>query len=548
LNSLRKIIETAAVSGQSVTFIAKNGRSHRRRSWDSLLQAARRRAGIYSHDEVMPGDRVILMGDTGPALVEALIAVNLRGAIPTILAPPRPSARAHYDFILKVFHDLNAKRVFLTESYYEHNQDLIAKLCGRARRLTDSEDNLIKCADAPESSMAFLQFSSGSTRTPRGVKISQTSLTNNLDSIKAGAESREGDVVVSWLPLYHDMGLIAGLFGPPAWSMQSVMMDPMTFIRRPSRWLKAISDFDGTISMAPNFAYQYCLRFIKPKEMETVDLSSWRLSWNGAEMVLASTIHEFEKHFKAWGLSENLIVPSYGAAEATLKISSRAPQQALLTLSLARDSLAHGVARIARGDQEALRVVSVGRPTGDMNVRIVDDEQSTLPDWQVGQIEISGPSVSQGYFGIDDENFTGGGRFLTGDLGFTMSGELFVTGRMKDLILIDGRNLYPFDLEWTAKEILGNSCRQVAAFGAVDAVSGSERIVVAVEATPRNKPNLALYRKLELGLVSSAATTKVEIIHVDRIPTTSSGKVQRAKMKELYASGLFEVPWTEEVA
>ena len=546
MNSLRQIILTAAKSGIGVNFVSKDGRTHTHRTWASILEMARRRAGALAQDDIMPSDRVIVMGNTDSALVETLVAINLRGAIPVILAPPRPNARDHQDFVVSVFKDLNAKRVLIGDPYFTKNRTLVDRLAGRARKLKENELNLLKGADAPESQYAFLQYSSGSTQAPRGVQITQAGLVANLDAIKADAQPRENDVVVSWLPLYHDMGLIAGLLGPPAWNMPSTLMDPMTFIRRPSRWLKSMSEFGGTISMAPNFAYEYCLRFIKPHEIQDLDLSTWRLSWNGAEMVLASTIKNFEAAYEPCGLQKNIIVPSYGAAEATLKISSRSPNQPLLIISLARDSLAHGVARVSRSGQDSLTVVSVGRPSGDMSVRIVDEEHTTLPDWQIGEIEISGASVAQGYYGIDDSNFSSHGQFLTGDLGFIVDGELFVTGRRKDLIVVDGRNIYPFDLEWTTTDILRQSCRQVAAFSQPDRSSGSERIVVAVESTPRKRPTLDEYRKLEQRLVATAGTTKIEIVEMNRVPLTSSGKVQRQRAKELYASGLYSVPWIEE--
>ena len=536
MSSLRQLVVRAAKAGNHVSFYSADGSAYTQLTWLKLLENAERRAQTLVCEElVAPGDYVILLGNTSPELVETLIAVNLCGATPIVLPQPRPSATAQKELLSQVQAVTKAKCIFLPQFPCERLRQLPDAWSAQLHPLPQKSEKKGDFQYRQEAQDALIQFSSGSTRQPRGVQISQENFYTNLEAIADGADFTEEDVVVSWLPLYHDMGFIAGLFGPASWGLNSVLMDPMTFIRRPARWLRAISEHRGSVSMAPNFAYEYCVRLVKDREMNELNLSSWRICWNGAEMVLASTIRSFEAKFASYGLKPNSIVPCYGAAEGTLKITSRMPGQSLLTVSADRKALAENRVEVSNDEATAVLLVGVGRPAKATNIRIATKDRY-LGDWKIGEIEVSGPSVSRGYLDGEDDIFVGPTTYRTGDLGFMADGELFITGRKKDLIIVDGRNILPFDVEETARNVLDKHCRKVAAFGVLDEENGTEKLVVAVEPSPRSRPNDELWRILKSQVVSNTGTTKVEVVSVDKIPLTTSGKVQRAKMKADYES------------
>lgn len=534
MSSLRQLVLGAARAGIHVSFYSADGSKYTKHTWQELLDNAELRAKTLVRERlVQSNDYVIVLGASSAELVETLIAVNLSGATPIILPLPRPSAQAQKELLERVQLATQAQCIFLPPPAHKRLSQLSEKWSQLLKPFPEKSEDDDGFEYQQEAEDALIQFSSGSTRQPRGVQISQDNFCSNLKAIADGASFTKEDVVVSWLPLYHDMGFIAGLFGPTAWGLNSVLMDPMTFIRRPSRWLKAISEHRGTVSMAPNFAYEYCVRLTKERELADVDLSSWRLCWNGAEMVLASTINAFESKFASYGLKANSIVPCYGAAEGTLKITSRLPGQSLLAISADRNALANNKVEISSDETSSVVLVSVGRPAQGTTVRIVSGDDA-LPEWTIGEIEVSGPSVSRGYLDGPDEIFISATTYRTGDLGFLAEGELFITGRKKDLIIVDGRNILPFDVEETVRHEFGKHCRKVAAFGSLDPNTGTEKLIVAIEPSPRERPTAELWDSLKAQIVSSTGTTKIEVVSVDRIPLTTSGKVQRSKMKLLY--------------
>ena len=530
---LRAGLVAAARSGATVTFIGADGRTPTKRSWTNLLDAAARRADGLAAAGCRPGCNVVLADHTGPPLVEALVAVNLCGAVPIVLAAPIRSRSESFAFVGRVVEATDPSTVLFGEDLFERYGDELGGFGGRLHVLTQTPPEGPAIEPRPEHDVAFLQYSSGSTRAPRGVVVTQANLQSNLRAIAEGAGLGPDDVVMSWLPLYHDMGLIAGTCGPPVWGTSSVLMDPMTFIRRPSRWLRAISEHRATVSMAHNSAYEYCSSLVRPHELAGLDLSSWRVAWNGAERVHATTIARFQSRFAAYGLRPNVIVPCYGAAETTLKITSAPVLTPPRVVRVDRDALAEGRAEPSRSGSE---VVSVGRATEPDAVRIIDDAGATAPAGMVGQIEVRGPSVARGYFGGADPSLTGG-RFETGDLGFMLDGDLFVTGRIRDLIIVDGRNLYPEDLEAAAEELLGSVARRVAAFAEPDPVTASERVVIAIERVGRRTIDETRLKSMTAAVIAVAGTSKVCVVELDHIPATTSGKTRRGDARALHLAG-----------
>ena len=442
------------------------------------------------------------------------------------------------------------------------------KLCAAARSLpriaTDSVPAVSKVdpdtiSIDPES-LALLQYTSGSTSEPKGVMVRHRNLMANLEAIRVGfnIEFQEDDATdvatgVFWLPFFHDMGLIGGLLEPLYVGGHSVVISPRAFLQRPLRWLKCISDYRAVISGAPNFAYQLCVDRIALDQIESLDLSHWQVAFSGAEPILPRTLRDFANRFADCGFRDSAFYPCYGLAEATLLAAgSDGPAKPKL-LTVQRESLGQGTAKIFADDESVdarttQQLVCCGHAANDTELLIVDPE-SRLPleSEQVGEIWLRGRSVSDGYWNRAEENESrfgaalatdesGAGFCRTGDLGFIHGGELYVTGRSKDVIILRGRNLFPQDIETTVSETVGSEGGMCAAIS----VKGprSEALAVIAEIPRRfdesKLPELA--REIRRSIID---THEVDPRHVclvrqATVPLTSSGKVQRNRCRELF--------------
>ncbi len=357
-------------------------------------------------------------------------------------------------------------------------------------------------AEDPDA-VAFLQYTSGSTATPRGVEVTHRNLAANQHAIERAFDQSEESVVVGWLPLYHDMGLVGTVLQPIWCGGSCVLLSPAAFLQRPRRWLEAIDRYRATTSGGPDFGYALAIRKIPPEERDGLDLSSWRVAFDGAEPVRAATLEAFAEAFAPAGFRREAFLPCYGLAEATLFVSGAPPAEAPRVLEVSAAGLERG--RPLSADGEPVPLVSCGRPGAGVEVAVVDPEtRARRPPATVGEIWVAGPSVAQGYFGRPEETATTFGariagapggeerRWLrTGDLGFLgPGGELFVTGRRKDLIIVRGRNLYPHDLERTAEAAHPAVRPGGAAAFALDPPLGrlgEERLALAVEIDRRRE-------------------------------------------------------------
>lgn len=412
--------------------------------------------------------------------------------------------------------------------------------------------------------LAFLQYTSGSTGTPKGVMISHGNLLANLALITRGFEATPDDRAVFWLPPYHDMGLIGGLLGPIYINVPCAVMSPLAFLQRPLRWLEAISRYRATISGGPNFAYDLCVRKATPEQIAALDLSSWQLAFNGAEPIRAETLARFAKTFAPAGFRSEAFYTCYGLAEATLFVTGGERARAPLSLNVDLEALAQGRAAVA--PDSAYRLVSSGRPPAELRLAIANPETRArcAPD-QIGEIWVAGPSMAQGYWDRPEETaYTfkasladdGDGPYMrTGDFGFLREGELYVTGRLKDLIIVDGRNLYPQDIEATIEAAHPAIRSGATAAFSVD-VNGEERVVAAAEV----ERNFVFAQKQNGG--AEAAQTRQELLAAVRralaeqhdirlhtlvllktghIPKTSSGKIQRHACRAGYLAGTLDL-------
>lgn len=407
--------------------------------------------------------------------------------------------------------------------------------------------------------LAFLQYTSGSTGTPKGVMLSHGNLLHNAVVTRQYMEHSSSSKFVTWLPVYHDMGLIGGVLQPLYGGFPCIMMPPAAFLQRPYRWLEAISRYRGTTSGAPNFAYELCIEKITPEQRSTLDLSSWNVAFNGAEPIRQETLERFAATFAECGFRPEAFYPCYGMAEATLMVSGSGKNALVTTKTLQKTALeSNHIVDAATNEENSTALVSCGQVVPQQHIVIANPETLTRcdPD-EVGEIWVSGPSIGHGYWNRLEEteqtfhaylqdtgvNRASGPFLRTGDLGFLHNGELFITGRVKDLIIIRGRNLYPQDIELTA-ERSHNALRSgsVAAF-AVE-VEKEERLIVVQELEFRAKPNID-----EVTAAIRQAITEehevqvyaVVLIKAGTIPKTSSGKIQRRATKAGFLAGTLEV-------
>ncbi len=401
----------------------------------------------------------------------------------------------------------------------------------------------------PES-LAFLQYTSGSTGTPKGVMLTHGNLFHNEQMVEASFGHSDRTIFAGWLPPFHDMGLIGNILQPLYLGVPCFLMSPVAFLQRPLRWLQLISNFRATTSGAPNFAFDLCVRRIAPEQRTSVDLSSWEVAFCGAEPVRAETLDQFADAFANSGFRREAFYPCYGMAEATLLATGGDCHAAPVYVHADKDHLERGVAELAEVPSPRTRtLVGCGRAWIGQHVLVVDpDTRVACSDDQIGEIWISGPSVAEGYwnrkddsarvFGVQLEDGSDRAYLRTGDLGFVHHGELFVTGRSKDLIIIRGRNHAPEDIEHTVSQVHPALCPGTGAAFAIDTDDG-EALVIAheIERTYiQDIDHVSLRADIREVITAEHGLRAHAIVFVKRggIPRTSSGKVRRAACRKRF--------------
>jgi 1-acyl-sn-glycerol-3-phosphate acyltransferase len=498
------------------------------------------------------GESVALMLRTEPAFFPAFFGIVLAGAVPVPIYPPfRPERLGEYAArqvgILR-----NAEARLLVT--FREAQSVATLLRIRVPSLREvvpverlegtrgSVPPITPGAEAP----ALIQYTSGSTGDPKGVVLTHANLLANIRALGAAVGVQPDDVMVSWLPLYHDMGLIGAWLGALYHGVPTVILSPVAFLARPARWLWALHTHRGTLSPAPNFAFDLCARRISAEEIEGLDLSAWRVAFNGSEAVSPETIERFTRRFAAYGFKPETMCPVYGLAESSVGLTLSPPGRGPRIDRVARPEFERQrrAEPAASGEVNPLQFVSCGRPLAEHEVRIVDPAGQTVPERVEGRVEFRGPSVTRGYFGNPKATRAAfhDGWMDSGDLGYRAEGELYITGRQKDIIIKAGRNLYPQEIEEVVGGVEGIRKGCVAAFGVTDPDAGTERLVVVGETRHTAPEDLERLRAAVRERIVDALGLPPDTVVLGRpgiVLKTSSGKIRRSATRAAYLSGTF---------
>jgi len=521
-------------------------------TYGELLRAATAAARGLRRLGVNHGDRVALMLRTERGFFDAFFGTLLAGAVPVPLYPPvRADDLVAYTRRQQTILRNAGARVLVTFAEVERltglmrsqvpSLEAIATPNGLARDSdqADAADPRLRAEEG-----ALIQYTSGSTGDPKGVLLSHANLLANIRAIGDAIRVRPDDVVVSWLPLYHDMGLIGAWLGSLYFGLPVALMSPLAFLSRPARWLTTIAAQSGTISPAPNFAFDVCVRKIRDEEIQGLDLRRWRLALNGSEAVSPETIGRFTQRFEPYGFRAEAMCPVYGLAESSVGLSASPIERLPRVDRIAREPFERlrQVRAAAPDGPRSLAFVSCGHPLPGHDIRIVDASGRPLGERAEGHIEFRGPSVTHGYFNNPEATraVMHDDWMDSGDLGYWADGELFVTGREKDLIIQAGRNISPQEVEAIAAEVAGVRKGCVAAFGVRDSSRGTERFVVVAETRERDQARRdALQRAVRDRIVDGVgAPPDIVVIAEPRtVLKTPSGKIRRRAMRDAYVAG-----------
>jgi acyl-CoA synthetase (AMP-forming)/AMP-acid ligase II len=574
--ALRNLVDLVRVRAETLgeqcayRFLADGERESAHLTYAGIDRSARALAA-YIREFVAPAHPVLLAFPSGPEFIEAFFACLYAGVIAVPVGMPHP--RRDNERLCAIAENCGARHV-LTTAAGVRAQASSGTPSLSALRWHDSSGLTLPtgggggAAAVADDGIALLQYTSGSTRRPRGVKVTHANLLANLHAIRIAEGNDAHSRGLSWLPAFHDMGLIEGILQPlyggyPAW-----LMPHAAFLQRPARWLEAISRYSISVSGGPNFAYELCLRRVPDESIAEIDLRSWEVAYCGAEPICARTLAAFARRFAACGLKRRALRPVYGLAEATLLVSaSRRHDPQPVIVHACSDRLAEGVfSADSSAPANVSALVSCGVPAPGMKLMIVDpDTSQPLADDQVGEICVSGPSVTDGYWGDDDaKRLTGPARgagavrerwLRTGDLGFLTDGQLVVTGRIKDLLVVRGRKLHPQDLEQTVQccdpRILPGRVAALAVPGpdgeaiAILIEQSRARDQQSVSSGHEQREALAAAVREQIFIRHGVALALIASVPAGSFEYTSSGKLMRYRLRDALLSGRLVLLWRD---
>lgn len=526
-------------------------------SCKTLVDGAHRYARTYARDGLQPGEVVVLILQHGEDLIYAFWGAILYGAIPAImpfltekLSPDRyradltalisitrPAAIVTYpEFEADIRSTLNPQ-----ESGDQASTSVRAVICThRIEPIVQPDFDWLPGLKQAPTDIVLLQHSSGTTGLQKGVALSHQAVLNQLDAYGKALCLTSDDVIVSWLPLYHDMGLIAGFLMPILRGIPLVLLSPFDWVRAPYRLFQAVSRFKGTLSWLPNFSYNFCAQKVRDRDLEGVDLSSWRAITNCSEPVKWESHQAFFERFKSYGLRETALQCSYAMAENVFGVT----QTDLGTLPVTDDidREAYIIDRKAippRSGYPVLRMMSSGKPLSNTRIRVLDEKGHIQPDRIIGELSLQSDCMLTGYYNRPDatQKALHAGWYLTGDFGYTLNGEVFVSGRKKDMIIVGGKNVYPQDLEALSYEVPGIHAGRAVAFGIDNEKAGTEEVVIVAEVDtddPAEREKIADALRKHITQNSAVALRYAHIVGHKWILKTSSGKTARSANREKF--------------
>ncbi len=513
---------------------------------------------------VARGDRVCLVLPTGLDFFPAFLGVLAAGGVPVPIYPPArlDQLAAYLERHARILTDAGATAVVTDERLLPVARRL-AGLADRAGRASGAGRIRVGSVARLEASgagvaagaarvgpddLALIQYTSGSTGDPKGVALSHANLLANIGAIGRAVEMVPHDVVVSWLPLYHDMGLIGAWLTPFVYGMPMVVLSPLQFLSRPARWLWAFHHYRGTLSASPNFAFELCCRKVRDEDVEGLDLSSWRYAMNGSEPVWPETLERFAGRFGPYGFRREAMHVAYGLAENSVALTLLPVGRGPRYDRVERDVFQRERRAVPATAEPALTFVSCGVPLDNCEVRVVEAEGAArrdLPERTEGRVVFRGPSAMQGYFGNPEATAAvrREGWIDTGDLGYVAGGELYLTGRSKDLVIKGGRKYHPQDIERAAAGVAGVRKGCVVAFDLRDPLRG-EAIVVVAETREPAAGHGELARRITEAVAGAVGTPadRVELVAPGTLPKTSSGKLRRRESRARFLAGTLAPP------
>ncbi len=505
---------------------------------------ALKRANIRS------GEVVILILDHGEELVYAFFGSILHGAIPSIMPfLTEKLSPEKYRQSLQALFDITSPGAVVTDQDFINEVELASNVSSSiksvliASNITHSNDAIpdhIQHRKFSPEEIVLLQHSSGTTGLQKGVALSHRAIINQLDNYRRAIQLKDEDVIVSWLPLYHDMGLIAGFILPLLSRVPLVLLSPFDWVRAPHKLLKGISDYKGTLSWLPNFAYNFCAQKIRESDLKDIDLSSWRAVINCSEPIHWSSHKMFLERFSPYGFRKEALASSYAMAENVFAVT-QGGIGAPLTIDIidGKTLRSQQIAKPSLDNLKAVKMISSGHCITNTQIRILDSQGDILPERKIGEVAIKSDCMLTGYYNRPDltQKALMDGWYLTGDLGYLVNDELFITGRKKDLIIVGGKNIYPQDVERLAGEVDGVHPGRVVAFGIFNQGTGTEDVFVIAESKLRREEDrykIADEIRSFVTKNSDIALRYVNIVEPGWLLKTSSGKIARLANKNKY--------------
>ncbi len=515
-----------------------------------------RALGILFHLQksgLRAGDECILLTDNNEFFIDAFWACLYGGIVPVPVAVASNDEHRHK--LLRIFNKLQSPHIYTEEKILQklldfcdtNNLDNEADRLKQKSFVIESIDDISNAGEqhtAQLDDVAFIQFSSGSTSDPKGVVLTHKNIMTNIRAISEGISTTHDDHLFSWMPLTHDMGMIGFHLTGIVGGISHSIMDTSVFVRRPLLWLTAASEKKATILCSPNFGYKHFLKVYQNKGMEPVDLSSVRTIFNGAEPISIDICEQFLQAMKSFNLKETAMFPVYGLAEASLGVSFPVPDSPLETITVRRNQLSIGDrVDIIEKSRESMTFVLVGKPIRDCHVRITDNNNTELPKNHVGHIQLKGDNVTSGYYNAPEINqtlITQDGWLDTGDTGAFINGQMIITGRIKDIIFVNGQNFYSHDLENILYKLDELELGKVVAGGARNSDNDEDELVIFILYRGDTKAFIPLAKSVRKLINETTGAEVHQVIPVKRIPKTTSGKVQRHLLTQEYINGSFD--------